>query len=490
MLVPPLWLAEARQSAALAPESPAARAVDGWDTARALHAEVLRSLETIEVVKRDGRGGPLLIRLGPGGGRVALTPRDLPETVSPGDPGRMAAALAGCGSDHVVMLSRQVGRADRFRSVPCGCGSPVCPLCARARASRRAERLGPRVAALGAAGFRIASCTFTIPEHDDDPDSRLPIWTGIGDLPPDPIVEHRADFRDPEAIAYPVGGEPLVVMLARLRHDWRLFRDGAFRAGWRSTVAGYAYGIEWTGHRETEPEPGEKCAIYRWHAHIHALLIVRPGAGPGWWDAVARAWCKVTGGDLRSQACREVTGDDIGGAIREVLKYPYKPGDLTAAQLAEVIVAARGLHCHQVGGCLHACSPEGRAARQILAGVPLSRPDLAGSPAVAALVGAGPRIPRSLSMWRACSGWEDAAIVAGEALAPGIVREWDGRWWTPLRVSWLERRRWLQAAAHVEPIPAPFMVWRSDGTTEPIPFGPERILEDVGRWFDPDPPDG
>ena len=245
-----------------------------------------------------------------------------------------------------------------------GCGSQLCPVCARKRARERCERWAPVLGELAADGYQLAHWTFTQPARADHAEDALPVVNGFG--------------RGPQGLAgLSSYGETLGDAVDRLRASLDALRyNRRHRDWWNRHVAGFVWGIEWTARA--------KSGRRRWHVHGHALLVLRnveraelggrPDlwrdgrelAGP-WRDELTRRWCSVAAGAMPAGQMLTAV-DDHAEVLREVLKYPCKPASLSPAQLCEALSTMKGRQVHSPGGALHAASRTGRRARALLAG--------------------------------------------------------------------------------------------------------------------------
>lgn len=294
------------------------------------------------------------------------------------DPRRSALRLAGCSTSGGV---HRVG--EEWGSHAYGCGDSVCPMCARRKAAARVKDLAPCLLWLSMHGYQLVHLTLTRPGDTSDGACVLAPWERVT------TIHDHVD----EGPAVP--GETLPDAVADLRRAWTALRDGrgevdpgySSRRWWRDTVPGYVYGIEWTGRRcigrGCPACRGDHTAHHtgpyrlRWHVHLHALLIVRNHhsieweedgtiRGP-WWDRLTTRWCELVEGARpeAQHARRLITEEAIEGGIVECLKYPFKPAELTRAQLVEALTCMKGTRAHNVGGCLHSSGRVGKLAKSL-----------------------------------------------------------------------------------------------------------------------------
>ena len=168
--------------------------------------------------------------------------------------------------------------------------------------------------------------------------------------------------------------------------------------------------LEWTGHRKLGGKKRSKLAftikVVRWHAHLHVLLIIDPDVhipvdeegyaihpldhdkleecgykaeDCGWWGDLCDLWLEAIGQQDDASAGWEgqkarligATGgrkDDVEGALREVIKYPFKPAEMTDAQICEAVATVVGAHLRTRGGMLHASSKVAKVATKVAKG--------------------------------------------------------------------------------------------------------------------------
>jgi len=232
----------------------------------------------------------------------------------------------------------------------------------------------PRILGLAERGYQIAQLTITQPVGEDH--GRPVVLVTPYEEKRHRLALQRAGTpirRD----GYAVSGEALGGGLDRLRAAMTGVRDGngkvdtgeRSRDWWHGTVAGNIYGIEWTGHK-VKADPTAR--IPRWHVHAHMLVIFHPGVDlVEWMRTFTSRWCDVCpGASFRAQDLRALEGNRLKDAIHEVLKYPFKPAQLTHAQLLEVLASTKGRRFHLPGGFLHGNSKIGRAVSDLVKGDP------------------------------------------------------------------------------------------------------------------------
>lgn len=345
-------------TAALGGDDEAKGWVESWteaDESRSHISAALAKCRPGTVAKLDGKDVLLDVHV-EGIGTLITNGRPLrPDWTA--DPQAAAAQLDACGSSYGVHLNTD----GELGSHALGCKSPLCPQCARRKAARRVSRLGPVVDELVARGYQLCHVTLTQPQRSY-PESEL-----------QPVILTDFERRfcgDSHAAAgrgSAVSGETLGQALSRLKKAMTGLRDGRrTRAKWVNDVAGYVYGIEWTGRHDGH---------LRWHVHIHILVILRPAVDAGeFWDWLVPEWCRLTLAEHgekaaapEAQHARILNAETAEDELREILKYPFKPASLTTAQLVDVLASTKGLRFHHVGGGLHACSKVGKLVRAFLA---------------------------------------------------------------------------------------------------------------------------
>lgn len=230
---------------------------------------------------------------------------------------------------------------------PEGCGSRWCPVCAHYEAASTAEEIAPELEALLRAGGRAFHTTWTIP-HDEE--SRGPVLL---------TEAERRRYVVTGPIMDQVGvsslGPGLAESLSELLGVWRQLRhDGAGGRLWRRIVLAGVYRWEATGRRELE----DGRYVPRWHVHLHALIVVRDDEDAAELEELQRAWCALTGASMAGQHMRPIEGEgpQLRQALREVIKYPVKPLELTMAQRLEAAAVCAGMHVGYRLGALHGTS--------------------------------------------------------------------------------------------------------------------------------------
>lgn len=309
------------------------------------------------------------------------------------DPKHAAGTMRQCSKSWGI-----IRRGESLGAIPFGCGSALCPVCMHHKASKRVHKWAGLISGLVEEGYRVVHVTLTQPID-------LGYDVPVGFVGPLKLGTGRRSLLvgEDDATGAAVRGEPLGMALDRYRASLTGIRDSRARTGredsdrefWKRSVAGYIYGIEWTGGDESDP---------RWHVHGHLLLVLRPSvrlawdwsgklltladlarrgheptgeeyAAASWWSGMVERWCRHSSGNEAAQHARVVadlsygggaSSADMVGAVREVLKYPFKPGDLTTAQLGEVLVTAKGRRFHLPGGVFHGSSRVGKRVRSML----------------------------------------------------------------------------------------------------------------------------
>ena len=330
---PPEWHDAARRAAAgdeMAAKWLAAvrQALEGRD-------RIARLLEGVEptLIDRDDDGRAAVVelrRVDPKTGEVAVDPMtgEVAEWSFPearmlredwlADPRRTVNALSKCGAGWGV----HQGPDGVVGAHPYGCGSPLCPYCARTRAARRVGWWEPQLQALmDEMGAQPVHLTLTRPR---------------------------------------TVGEPLGAALDGLGHAWKLLVDGrGSRSLWQADCMGYLLGTEWPG---ISPQ-GNRA----WHAHHHVLCVLWPWTDPHEFERWVKArWAQVCpGSNPRAQHMSQIGLKD---ALKEVLKYPFKPLQLDDDQLCESMVTTKGRRPHRCGGAFHGASVIGRQREAIRRG--------------------------------------------------------------------------------------------------------------------------
>lgn len=255
-------------------------------------------------------------------------------------PSEAARDIRSCGC--TVVLG--VGPDGAPVAIPWGCGRALCPEDYHRRAVVRARRYAaPLVPAVAAR--RAALVTLTQPAVV--PPREAPALVCKGE---------RAWVRTAPGGDRAVAGESLAAARLRWRETWRRLRNqrGAAREAWKG--AAYAYGCEYTG---IVPPKRPGAGVLRWHVHGHAVVVPPEGRDPLEWgrEVLARWVAWTPGAKADAQDVRVIEGDPFGAAI-EALKYPLKPSELTAAQVAEVWCTVRGLRSWAAGGGWYAAPDE------------------------------------------------------------------------------------------------------------------------------------
>lgn len=244
---------------------------------------------------------------------------------------RDAARMAVCESGQVLMMHPEKGP---YWS-PMGCKVKACPVCSRRNASKQIAKWEPRVEAAASDGAFLYHLTLT-QRCDAVPGGLVTEleqsrygWRG------DCATRMSTNaWRTSPGRA--VGGESLGSAYARLRGNLRKWRQNRrSRASVAGLLGGYLTGIEWTGRAHG--------GIPRWHAHAHIFAVCESEQDA---RGALKAWCKLTGGSMRAQDVRVVDPSKV----REVLKYPFKPANLTSAQRISVLAHMRGLKPQTPGG--------------------------------------------------------------------------------------------------------------------------------------------
>jgi len=272
------------------------------------------------------------------------------------DPRATATAMKKCGSGGGVHRSHD----GKMGGHSYGCGASVCPVCARAKAAvKSAKWLRPIVRLHENLGCQVAHVTLTQPRieeacHDVALTQRERDTRGVV------VGAEGAELRRS------VPGEQLGSALKRLRDAWKLLRDGrGSRDWWNRSTVGYFTGAEWTGMNQ-------RTGALRWHAHLHVLVVLEPGQdAESWSEQLVGRWCEVVqDAHPYAQCVRQVGGDEgIERALREVLKYPFKAGSLTAAQILDSLATTKGLRPHQAGGGFHGNGVLGRVVNDLVDGI-------------------------------------------------------------------------------------------------------------------------
>lgn len=301
------------------------------------------------------------------------------------DPQRAARKMTLCSTAATV---REHG-ASMLR-----CHHKLCPQCAHFDGAARADELLEQVSALVDAGCPVVHLTLTQPTREDVDGRQAVLAPWERGLFPGARVAEGAD-------GYATPGETLSECRDRLYESWRTLCNGRTRKAadaWESVIGG-TYGTEFTGRRR-EGVKGARVFALRWHGHMHVLLVLRPGTPlraervfkrgrarwavrGAWVDQVREAWCDIVPGaqpDAQEVTLVAAPGTTVAGApdaereevrraLREVLKYPVKVGELTAAQLVEFLSVMKGAKTAMPFGALHGQSKVGRVALAIRHGL-------------------------------------------------------------------------------------------------------------------------
>lgn len=323
----------------------------------------------------------------------------------PQSPARLAERLRTCGKAWAIGVGREGPIA-----APMGCDCGLCPPClGRHGGARISDWLPVIEACVEIAGAFVVHMTSTRPA---DEGGERPVVLTRRELERGNYAvraaKHQGRAVPGESLARGIGS--VYGAWRHVTHDQGNGRGEGSRQWWQEHVIGALVGREWTGRRCVGGAACGRCRGHRdvphvgpwrlrWHVHQHALIVLRDtpetGAIPWYTDRSGRTvacggacqreepcpWCRggrpypgswwarwlsewlhrMPGADVRGQHLRRV--DDTGAALREVLKYPFKPAELTSAQSAEVVAAAGGLHHHQPSGLWHGRSNLARAAR-------------------------------------------------------------------------------------------------------------------------------
>jgi len=337
------------------------------DAHRRRLVDVLSRAAVADATIEDGRATVHAVKLGDGlmGRTVHVDGRELREDWA-ADPQRTARAMERCGMGGGIHKTKDGWGAHAY-----GCTGPMCPSCMRRSAATRKARWLPVITWLAFHGCQVLHVTVT---------QRQELAKGAAVLTDDE-ARWYAHEQVRDGVATP--GETLGGAIERVRAAWRLMKDGAeSRAWWRRTVLADLSGVEWTG--STRRADGRHL---RWHAHQHVLVVLRPGvrveweeddsgrwldAGRcPWWSRFVGRWCEVADAGALGQRARVIGSegpDELGRAVAEVLKYPFKPAHLTDAQVMEVLATTKGCRFHLPGGAFHQASRIGKAAFQLLDG--------------------------------------------------------------------------------------------------------------------------
>lgn len=303
------------------------------------------------------------------------------------DPATLHAQLSRCST--AWGAQRETGTGT-YHAQPYRCGSQSCPFCVAYKARRTQRRKLPMLLELVRQGCELVHLTLTQPPPPE-------YGAGLIGPPENPgnVVLHGPERRWYDGQPAPAGGTGWAVEgaalgdeLERLRSAWRsIHTDSSSARWWRESVMGCVTGVEWTTRRGGDERRADASRWHgRYHAHLHVLVAVSPGVDVGTWGFRGQAarlnpyragwgrelleeWIRrVPGAELEAQAMIRVTGDEeeTERAVREVLKYPFKPGTLTDAQIVEVLASTKGGRFHHVGGAFHGSSHVAQVCRWLL----------------------------------------------------------------------------------------------------------------------------
>jgi len=269
---------------------------------------------------------------------------------------QLGARIAACSVAWGVGMSAD---GDAF-AAPFGCGCALCPRCQHGRGGARVRAYLPILSTMVEAGYTVVHVTAT---QRADLGGKNPIILTDRERPAYHRGVELAGIREARRKGRAVPGRPLGHDLGGLAEAWTTITntDRGSRAWWSATVAGGIIGTEWTGRRKIAGSYAP-----RWHAHRHALLVLRRGVQVDEWRARwVDEWCRRADAEPDGQHIRVVQPNEQGivGSLVETLKYPFKVAELTVAQSCEVVSAAAGLHLHQLTGAWHGASRVARAAR-------------------------------------------------------------------------------------------------------------------------------
>lgn len=265
------------------------------------------------------------------------------------------ARLGGCESAVVVAWSgAATGAVDpsAFAPVALRCGSRLCPVCFAARAGRAMHRWGPVLDAALADGARVWHLTLT---------QRCEAVWGSAVLPREAGRWAGVVPTSAEVVVPAVAGESAGEAYARWRATWKALRNARWSEG--SAGLGFLVGIEWT----LRSKRGGRVQLPRWHCHGHVLAVA---TNPSWTpETMMRQWARLSGVDGRATkgttrygapfiryGAQYASVVESRQALVEVLKYPFKPGDVTAAAVLDAWSVLRGARTHAPAGGLHGSS--------------------------------------------------------------------------------------------------------------------------------------
>lgn len=243
----------------------------------------------------------------------------------------------------------------KFIPVALRCGTRICPVCFAARAGRAVHRWGPIIDLALQEGAPIWHVTLT--QRADAAFGGAVLW--------DERERWAGPQPQPGEVLPAVGGEGALAAYERWRGTWRTIRTSRYgRTLWTHVAA--LTGVEWTLRVTKRGAPRQQ--VPRWHCHGHILCIADPMRLPTWTpEAVMREWTRTNGTEQpRWKFGTSKRGNPYianGGqyaervvdrqGLVETLKYPFKPGDVTAAGLLDAWAALRGSRTHQICGPLH-----------------------------------------------------------------------------------------------------------------------------------------
>ena len=343
----------------------AARALERAGERYAARERIAAVLDEATDIPRRVEGGRVVLDTWALGGKRLDVPgaRAVPAEWT-SDPADWSSRLRGCSRRWAV------GAEHHLRPVGCGLGS-LCPSCRATRAGSRIRRGAAVLSELALNGITLALLTLTQPQ-------------GPAGAAPVVLLPRELDWWWAPTVATRRGvattGAPLHAELDRLRSSWRMLRHD-YRPGrswWTEHVEAAWYGVEWTTGIGIEGPllPKQRgLNLPRYHVHLHAVVALAADKGWTWredgevdpscapWLALVDLWARCSPGARPSaQDLRRVEGEDVAGAVAEVLKYPFKPTASTAAGVLDGVAVARGLHPHQVCGAWHGQSRRWRVA--------------------------------------------------------------------------------------------------------------------------------
>lgn len=358
------------------------------------------------------------------GGEAQTVVVDSREHVYNIHPKKLREQLNQCHRGSTVMLS-----GGRFVERPHACNQAFCPVCVRYRGKVQANRWVEVINQLGHDGYQPVFMTLTQGNDRSQWGSAewvkysQGLYDGRVALTPyerkvlsgyaghAPEQEYRPTFEDtPQSAdsggtptgwdfanpATAVQGETLFAARARFLQAFEgLRKDRSTRDWWKRNVAGYILGLEWTGRYNC---PCRRCQVVtgrtdkgtpiyaraatqphsrlRWHVHGHIVAVLHPEVNPETFQHELRAaWALKTahagggneayGARGRAQDVQVLTPETVQTKVRQCLKYPFKPAELTKAQLLEALAATKGTKNQQVGGCFHGSMRVSAAAQSL-----------------------------------------------------------------------------------------------------------------------------